>query len=112
ALPLLTALNVPRIEVKHEIFTSFLMVAVTALAMVFFYRVLGLRRLAPPADPFTPARHARFAHVVLWAAMIGYAALFCHYTMLDHRNLGTTVYDLGIYENLLWQTAHGNFLDC
>lgn len=112
ALPLLAALNVPRIEVKQEIFTSFLMVAVTALAMVFFYRVLGLRRFAPPTDPFTPARHARIAHAVLWAAIIGYAALFCHYTTLDHRNLGTTVYDLGIYENLLWQTAHGNFLDC
>lgn len=112
ALPLLTALSVPRIEVKHEIFTAFLIVAVTALAMVFYYRVLALPRLTPPEDPFTPGRHARIAQGIFWAATVGYAGLFCYYTILDHHNLGTTVYDLGIYENLLWQTAHGGFLDC
>ena len=35
-----------------------------------------------------------------------------YYALIDHHNLGTAIYDLGIYDNLVWQTAHGFFLDC
>lgn len=110
--PLLIGLSAVRIEVKHPVFTSFLMAAVTALAMVFFYRALGLKRFAPPEDPFVPARDGRLARGVFAAGLLGYCALLCWFSLLDHRNLATTVYDLGIYDNLVWQTAHGHFLDC
>jgi uncharacterized membrane protein len=110
--PLLAAFNVARIEVKMPIFTSFLTVAITALALVFFYRALGLKWFAPPDDPFVPARHARAARWLLGVGTAGYIALLCHFTLLDHHNLETNVYDLGIYDNLVFQTLHGNFLDC
>ncbi|MDC0670210.1 DUF2079 domain-containing protein [Nannocystis radixulma] len=110
--PLLVGLHVARIEIKHAVFTSFLTAAVTALAMVFFYRLLGLKRFAPPEDPFVPARDGRLARGVLVAGLVGYCALLSWFSLLDHRNLATTVYDLGIYDNLVWQTSHGHFLDC
>jgi len=110
--PLLIGLSVARVEVKHPIFTSFMTAAVTALAMVFFYRLLGLKRFAPPEDPFVPARDARLARGVFAAGLVAYCAMICWFSILDHRNLASTVYDLGIYDNLVWQTAHGHFLDC
>ena len=39
-LPLVTALGVQKIETKHPIFTGFITLMITALAMVFAYRVL------------------------------------------------------------------------
>lgn len=110
-LPMLTALLVPRIETKHPVFTSFLSAMITALVMVFLYRVLK-RKLGPGHEPFQPARHPRLALALFSAAMIGYCVLISAYAIIDHHNFGTAVYDLGIYDNLMWQTAHGYFLDC
>lgn len=110
--PMLTALGAVNIESKHPVFTTFLSLVITALVMVFVYRLLGLRSLSPPADPFVPARRPNLARAVLWGGFLGYSALFSYFTLLDHWNLSTTIYDLGIYDNILWQTAHGFFLDC
>lgn len=110
--PMMTALAVPNIETKNQVFTGFLSVSITALAMVFIYRLLGLKKLRPPDDPFVPARWAGAAKGVFWAAFLGYAGLISYFALLDHWNLATTIYDLGIYDNTVWQTAHGFFLDC
>lgn len=110
--PLLAGFNVLRIEVKHPIFTGFLTVAVTALTAVFSYRALGLKWFRPPEDPFVAARHARLAKAAFAVAFVGYVAIVGHFSLLDHRNLATSVYDMGIYDNLVWQTAHGFFLEC
>jgi uncharacterized membrane protein len=45
--------------------------------------------------------------VVLAAA--GYAAYMGFYTIRHHRLFGTTAFDLGIYDNLLYNTIHGHF---
>ncbi|HEY0135725.1 MAG TPA: DUF2079 domain-containing protein [Nannocystis sp.] len=111
ALPLVTALGVQKIEVKFPIFTAFLTVTITALAMVFGYRVLR-HLFAPDAEPFQPARRPRTALAFFIAAVLGYCGLVGYYAVIDHHNLGTAIYDLGIYDNAVWQTAHGYFLDC
>ncbi len=110
-LPLLTALGVQRIEVKQPVFTSFLLVTITGLACLFLYRVFA-RTLSPGHEPFQPARHPRRALAFFIASVVGYTVLLTSYAVIDHRNLGTAIYDLGIYDNLAWQTAHGYFLDC
>lgn len=109
--PIITALAVVRIETKHPNFTAFLLVLFTVLAMTFIYKVLP-RWLPPDYDPFQPAKRPKRAFGVFVATLVGYIGLFCFYTLIDHRNLGTAIYDLGIYDNLVWQTAHGHFLDC
>lgn len=111
-LPMITALGVLRIETKHPVFTGFLTVMITALAMRFFYRLLGLPSLRPPEEPFQQARRPLIPRVVFGLAVATYASLISYYTVRDHHNMSTSIYDLGIYDNLVWQTAHGHFLDC
>jgi len=110
-LPLVTALGVQKIETKHPIFTGFITLMITALAMVFVYRLLR-RWLTPDAEPFQPARKPRQALAFFVTVLLGYMGLVGYYAVIDHHNLGTAIYDLGIYDNAVWQTAHGHFLDC
>lgn len=110
-LPLLTALGVQRIEVKHPVFTAFLSLTIIALVIVFLYRLFS-RILSPGHEPFQPARHPRRAFAFFVSCVLGYIGLITAYALIDHHNLGTAIYDLGIYDNLVWQTAHGFFLDC
>jgi uncharacterized membrane protein len=111
AAPMITALAVIRVETKHPVFTAFLLLSVTAIALTFFYRLLA-RWIPPDHEPFQPARRPRRAKIFFGATVAAYTLLIGYYTLIDHRNLGTAIYDLGIYDNLVWQTAHGNFLDC
>jgi len=111
ALPMITALGVVRIETKHPVFTAFLSVMITGLVMLFLYRMFK-RKLDPGHEPFQPARRPRLALGFFATSVIAYAALMTYYALIDHHNLGTAIYDLGIYDNLVWQTAHGFFLDC
>lgn len=110
--PLIAGMSVLRIEVKHPVFTGFLMTVFAGLSVVFLYRALGLKWFRPPEDPFVPARRAWLARAAFGVMVALYAAIMTHFTILDHHTLGTTIYDLGIYENLVWQTANGHFLDC
>ncbi len=110
-LPMITALGVPRIEIKQPVFTGFLSLLIIILTMVFCYRVLK-HVLEPGHEPFQPAKRPRLAFSVFVASVLGYVGLIGAYALIDHHNLGTAIYDLGIYDNLVWQTAHGFFLDC
>ncbi|MCU0303449.1 MAG: DUF2079 domain-containing protein [Thermoanaerobaculales bacterium] len=46
----------------------------------------------------------RLALAVAIAGYVGYVSL---HTIANHRSLGTAAFDLGIHENLLWNTVHG-----
>ena len=52
---------------------------------------------------------AAAAWVLLVTAMAGYAAYATSYTIQHHHQLGTSAYDLGIMENVFWNTTHGRF---
>lgn len=75
----------------------------TALTMespVQFFQ--GFRSLFSPRF----ARWFFFSVVVLAAA--GYAAYVGYFTIMNHRRLGTTAFDLGIYDNLIFNAMHGH----
>lgn len=110
-LPLFTALGVQKIEVKNGVFTLTLTLTIVALVMLFIHRLLP-RWLGPDDEPFQPARHPRRAFAFFLTALFGYIGLIGYYAVIDHHNLGTAIYDLGIYDNTAWNTAHGHFLDC
>jgi uncharacterized membrane protein len=110
ALPLIAALASPGIETSMPILTTLLITVLAAISATVVYRLLSLPRFASFEEPFQPAARPWAARVVLGAALLGYAALISAYAVIDHHNLGTAYYDLGLYDNILWNTLHGNFL--
>jgi uncharacterized membrane protein len=109
AAPVLSVLSHRGIEVKHEFLTLVVIGVATGILSAFVYRVLGLR--APKRMP----------ELIRWrwlpplmALSLGafYGLYLSHLALLDHRNLGTHIYDLGIYDNVFWRTTHGDFLGC
>lgn len=59
----------------------------------------GLRRAAPHAERWAPA--------ALGIAVVAWIAFVAVHTVLNHWSLGTSAYDLGIQENVVWNTLHG-----
>jgi uncharacterized membrane protein len=62
-----------------------------------------------------PARLPRPRVPKIWASatllvvIAGYAAYMAHYTILRHRLIQTMAFDLGIYDNLMFNVIHGRF---
>jgi uncharacterized membrane protein len=109
AAPVLSVLSHRGIEEKHEFITLVIIGIATGLFCAFIYRVLGLR--APKRMP----ELIRWRWLPpLFALGLGlFYGLFASYlALLDHRNLGTHIYDLGIYDNVFWRTVNGDFLGC
>lgn len=108
--PLLTALMHPSIESRHEFITLLLIVILTICAGVLFYRLLELRPGGPAHREVLRRRWLPVA--VLLFIYLFYALYLSFLAILDHVTLGTHIYDLGIYDSLLWHTSHGDFLGC
>ncbi len=66
----------------------------------FRERNTWLRRL-----PLPSGRVFFFALVCL--ASLGYTVFVAYYTIRNHHRLGTTAFDLGIYDNLMYNALHG-----
>jgi uncharacterized membrane protein len=66
----------------------------------------GMARLTRrlPSHPVIP-------WVLLAAMILGYAAYASYHTVVNHYSLGTAAYDLGIHENVLWNSAHGRLFE-
>ncbi|MCC6644649.1 MAG: DUF2079 domain-containing protein [Polyangiaceae bacterium] len=94
-----------------------LLVAVGVGAELTFRRMFAAlpEALAHPlTDPLAALPATTRAAVVRWAplgvvvlAAAAYAAYFSHYTLLNHRRLQTSGFDLGIYDNLMFNAIHG-----
>lgn len=55
-----------------------------------------------------PARVRELApRLLLIAAIAAYVGYVSFHTIVNHRSLGTAAFDLGIHENTLWNTVHG-----
>ncbi len=111
-LPFLTGLRHKGIEVKHNFVTLLMIAAIAAGIGVVLYRVAPRVRVWLDRVP-------RQDLVNTWLPRIGVVALCAWYgtrlsglALIDHQNLGTHIWDLGIYDSLLWKTSHGEFLAC
>src|SRR5262249_13966724 len=49
---------------------------------------------------------ARWPTLVVVAGALGYAAFFSYFTIIHHRNLLTSAFDLGLEDNLVWNALH------
>lgn len=96
------------------------------LDVVFALGLQSLARTSVEAGPVLPARipgRIRTARAIVatrallaWRglpvtivvlAAAGYAAYFSHYTMAGHDRLGTSSFDLGLEDNLVWNAIRG-----
>lgn len=46
--------------------------------------------------------------LVVLAGGLAYGFINSHYTILNHHRLNTAAFDLGIYDNLMWNAMHGH----
>jgi uncharacterized membrane protein len=56
--------------------------------------------------------HRRAAVVVLASATLATAIVLVRLALLRHFGLHSRAFDLGIYDNTVWNTLHGDFLGC
>lgn len=106
SLPFGIGLALPGIESKHGVLTLALILLVTLLLSPIWSQLpdrpaafsgKSLRWLAPATV------------LVLWAA---YGAFFSSFSVTNHHALNTRAFDLGIYDNIFFQSSHGRPLDC
>ncbi len=127
ALPPLAALTQPNIERDSPKETLFLVAVIGAVMGATLYAWL---RPTPPLGPVDPAgaggdgdapRPRRFsregmatfaASAAVAALWVGYGVFFSRLSLNNHHALHTSVIDLGYYDNIFWQSAHGHPLAC
>jgi len=116
SLPLLAFISAPRTEDKVPGFLSLVIVAsglVVALAGLQAAARWSLS--ARFAERLRGARLVRAGRILaVFSVLCGvlyYSSKLSHLSIALHRNLGSHMV-LAVYENVLWNTAHGNFLGC
>jgi uncharacterized membrane protein len=62
-----------------------------------------------PASIKKPHLPESWAGIVVTLAAVGYTAFFGFYTVLRHRLIQSMAFDLGIYDNLMFNVIHGRF---
>jgi uncharacterized membrane protein len=108
-IPIAMPLFDPKLGTKHELISLLLIGVLTVLFGVWFHRRLEARAKLEE----TPRRlSSQLPTVLVVGIAAAYALYASHLALLDHRNLGTHIYDLGIYDNIFWRTAHGDLLGC
>jgi uncharacterized membrane protein len=58
----------------------------------------------------SPTLRPRTAKLILLATAITVAIMLGRLALLRHQNLQSNIYDLGLFSNALWNTAHGRFM--
>ena len=114
-LPLLPpAFNVNLSHANQIFYTMLLLVTVLALEPLAVRSAtamaeLNLGRWWDRAAARLPAWTPKLAPIVVLLGCAAYTAYTSYYTLLSHHRLTTTAYDLGIYDNLMYNSLHGDF---
>lgn len=115
ALPFLVGLFGQDFEQKHD-FTNLLLIAVSSgVFCVWSYWRLSAeqaQRTLPSRDPWTWPTPSAGAWMAVLAMFVLYGVSLSYLSIVDHHAFKTANFDLGIYDNTVWNTAHGNLLGC
>ncbi len=111
--PAIVALTEPRIEVQHQ-WRTWVYIALAVLAWWPTFRALGSRdRTAKRYQPILSSHQRDILSLglvfVLWAA---YAYFFADLAITNHHAFKTNTIDLGLYDNIFFQSSHGRPLAC
>jgi len=111
--PLIVALTERRIETQHQ-WLTWLYIALVVLAWWPTFRALsGRERPLRRSQPILSSRQRDILSLglvfALWAA---YAYFFAELAITNHHAFHTRTVDLGIYDNVFFQSSHGRPLAC
>src|SRR5262249_8190235 len=124
ALPFLPALVVPAVERDSPKLTFFFIAIIAAIAVKSAYSWASPAPVEPPhagaavAPASVPERPRReraakiAAGIALCAIWFGYGTLFSFLSVVNHHVLNSRTIDLGYYDNIFYQSAHGHPLAC
>lgn len=111
--PAIVALTEPKIETHHQ-WLTWLYIVLAVMAWWPTFRALSSRER--PAQPGLPILSSRQRDVLslgivflVWAA---YSYFFAKLAITNHHALNTRTVDLGLYDNLFFQSIHGRPLAC
>ncbi len=111
--PFVVALTEPKIETQHE-WRTWLYISLAVLSWWPTFHAFSARRLQAAARRQVLTERQReilsvAAVFLLWA---GYAYFFARLSIINHHAFNTRTIDLGIYDNIFFQSSHGRPLDC
>ncbi|HLM76367.1 MAG TPA: DUF2079 domain-containing protein [Polyangiaceae bacterium] len=116
ALPLTAALRLPEIEKESPKVTLFFVALTAAICARAFYAWPTPTPSDDALDASPSPRRERLFKALAALALIligaGYAAFFSRLAITNHHALNTRTADLGYYDNIFYQSIHGNPLGC
>lgn len=110
--PLLAALFVGGLERDSKLLALLFITLIAIGVMVFVYLRPRAQDLEPAPAPSLPVWYRDRALGVVVVLCILYGTAMTYLSLVEHRALGTHTFDLGIYDNLMWNTARGDWLSC
>ena len=113
--PFLATLFTTDFEASHDVL-NLTFIAVTVIVFASWaYSLVGSRRRIDPlpyAEPPWGWEWPRAPWLLVWILVLGYGYVLSRLSIIDHWNLNTANWDLGIYHNIMWNSANGDFLGC
>ncbi|MEM9729617.1 MAG: DUF2079 domain-containing protein [Myxococcota bacterium] len=114
-IPFLTALYQSDLEGSRDFITLLFIWGAVGVFGVWVY-ALARREptldTLPSRDPWASPLPSMLPWLVVFGMVVIYGLRFSYLSILDHEGLRTANWDLGIYNNILWNTANGDFLGC
>lgn len=115
AVPFIVALMQKGLEKESPKLTLFFCAVIAGIVGVATYRIATFSQLQ-----IEDARRRRALNiasaVATWAALLGvwagYSYLFTKLAITNHHGFGTRTIDLGLYDQIFYQSAHGRPLVC
>lgn len=109
AIPMFLCFNVDKLAGNHPLRVLVISAIIAAIAAMYVYSF----RLKPPFRFRMKPTHATIISVaIVSAAAIWFITTIFEYQLIHHRSLKTGNYDMGVYINTLWNSAHGNLMKC
>jgi uncharacterized membrane protein len=110
--PLVLAMLPKKVESDHPKFVVLLSLLVGAVTGYAAFRWKQHARTSSESRP-RPELAAKVVSVVaLLGLWVAYSVFFSRLAIVNHQAMNTRTIDLGIYDQIFYQSAHGNFLGC
>lgn len=110
-LPLVSALFTEQLETRLQLLTLAFATILAVLLGFWFYRVVSERAVAM-RERLRALERRGMPELLMMLLVLAYTMAFGYLSVTDHKNLGTHIYDLALYDNTFWNTVHGNSMAC
>ncbi len=112
SLPLLVAVARPLFERRHPQMAVFFPLLIGITWGVFVYRLRLPAWSKAPKLLASNAFRRTLTMLVLATGYVAYGVFFSRLAIINHHSLHTATFDLGLYDNIFYQSLHGTPLGC